>query len=247
MPDEGRRAEAPVRRRSEAREGDGRGRDLHGDRGDVVRRVRARAGRRAMRRQTVASFVFLAREGFFDGLTFHRIIPGFVIQGGDPLGDRFGRTRVQVRGRDRRRTIVFDHPGQLAMANSGPGDEREPVLRHARRRGGGRAPRRPPHDLRRGDVGDGRDRRDRGGRAMLHRRADGGRLHRVGHGARTARRRVALAADGSARRARRRCRPAAPSSSRHRRTRRARPSPRARPASAASSISHAFVPPRRRR
>jgi len=40
--------------------------------------------------QTVNNFVFLAREGFYDGLTFHRVEPGFVIQGGDPLGDGTG-------------------------------------------------------------------------------------------------------------------------------------------------------------
>lgn len=39
---------------------------------------------------TVNSFVFLAREGFFNGLTFHRVEPGFVIQGGDPLGNGTG-------------------------------------------------------------------------------------------------------------------------------------------------------------
>ena len=39
---------------------------------------------------TVASFEKLARKGFFDGLTFHRIVPGFVIQGGDPNGDGTG-------------------------------------------------------------------------------------------------------------------------------------------------------------
>jgi cyclophilin family peptidyl-prolyl cis-trans isomerase len=36
--------------------------------------------------QTVNNFVYLARAGFYDGLTFHRVVPGFVIQGGDPLG-----------------------------------------------------------------------------------------------------------------------------------------------------------------
>jgi cyclophilin family peptidyl-prolyl cis-trans isomerase len=39
---------------------------------------------------TVARFVSLARRGFFDGLTFHRVVPGFVVQGGDPRGDGFG-------------------------------------------------------------------------------------------------------------------------------------------------------------
>jgi len=39
---------------------------------------------------TTASFVGLAQKGFFDGLTFHRIVPGFVIQGGDPKGDGTG-------------------------------------------------------------------------------------------------------------------------------------------------------------
>ena len=40
--------------------------------------------------QTVNNFVFLAREGFYDGLTFHRVEQGFVIQGGDPLGSGGG-------------------------------------------------------------------------------------------------------------------------------------------------------------
>jgi cyclophilin family peptidyl-prolyl cis-trans isomerase len=40
--------------------------------------------------QTVNNFVFLARDGFFNGLTFHRVVPGFVIQGGDPLGTGTG-------------------------------------------------------------------------------------------------------------------------------------------------------------
>ncbi len=39
---------------------------------------------------TTTSFAYLAEKGFYDGLTFHRIVPGFVIQGGDPLGDGSG-------------------------------------------------------------------------------------------------------------------------------------------------------------
>lgn len=46
--------------------------------------------------KTVAKFVGLARQGFFDGLTFHRIIPGFVIQGGDPKGDGTGGSGSEI-------------------------------------------------------------------------------------------------------------------------------------------------------
>jgi cyclophilin family peptidyl-prolyl cis-trans isomerase len=55
------------------------------EKGDIVVRLDAGAAP-----QTVNNFVFLAREGFYDGLTFHRVEPGFVIQGGDPLGDGTG-------------------------------------------------------------------------------------------------------------------------------------------------------------
>jgi peptidylprolyl isomerase len=70
--------------------------------------------------QAVNSFVFLAREGFYDGLTFHRIVDGFVIQGGDPLGDGTGGPGYSFdieTSPDR----TFDAPGLLAYANSGPG------------------------------------------------------------------------------------------------------------------------------
>lgn len=67
---------------------------------------------------TVNNFVFLAREGFYDGVIFHRCIPGFVIQGGDPTGT--GRGGPGYRFRDE-----LDGPGSyargtVAMANSGP-------------------------------------------------------------------------------------------------------------------------------
>jgi peptidyl-prolyl cis-trans isomerase A (cyclophilin A) len=70
--------------------------------------------------QTVASFAFLADEGFFDGLTFHRIVPGFVIQGGDPLGDGTGGPGYAFAD-EIDPEVTFDRPGLLAMANSGPG------------------------------------------------------------------------------------------------------------------------------
>jgi peptidylprolyl isomerase len=67
----------------------------------------------------VNNFVFLARQGFYDGVTFHRVIPGFMIQGGDPEGTGAGGPGYQfedeiVKG------LRFDQPGLLAMANSGP-------------------------------------------------------------------------------------------------------------------------------
>jgi cyclophilin family peptidyl-prolyl cis-trans isomerase len=68
---------------------------------------------------TVNSFVFLAREGFYDRLTFHRIIPGFVIQGGDPEGTGSGGPGYQFED-EIVKSLRFDRPGLLAMANSGP-------------------------------------------------------------------------------------------------------------------------------
>jgi cyclophilin family peptidyl-prolyl cis-trans isomerase len=68
---------------------------------------------------TVNSFVFLAREGFFDGLTFHRVVPGFVIQGGDPAGDGSGGPGYQFKNEEVD-GLDFDRPGLLAMANAGP-------------------------------------------------------------------------------------------------------------------------------
>jgi cyclophilin family peptidyl-prolyl cis-trans isomerase len=68
---------------------------------------------------TVNSFVFLAREGFYDGLTFHRIVPGFVIQGGDPAGDGTGGPGYQF-DNEQPKGQTYDGPGVLAMANSGP-------------------------------------------------------------------------------------------------------------------------------
>lgn len=68
---------------------------------------------------TVNNFVFLARDGFYDGLTFHRVIADFMIQGGDPRGD--GRGGPGYRWDDERSALQIPHdsPGILSMANAG--------------------------------------------------------------------------------------------------------------------------------
>ncbi len=48
--------------------------------------------------KTVANFLKLAKEGFYDGLTFHRVIPGFMIQGGDPAGNGTGGAKENIPG-----------------------------------------------------------------------------------------------------------------------------------------------------
>ena len=70
--------------------------------------------------QTVNSFVFLARDGFYDGTLFHRVIPGFMIQGGDPTGTGRGGPGYQFENENQQSTHGFG-PGTLAMANAGPG------------------------------------------------------------------------------------------------------------------------------
>ncbi|MBN1669247.1 MAG: peptidylprolyl isomerase [Anaerolineales bacterium] len=69
--------------------------------------------------QAVNSFVFLAREGWFDGVTFHRVIPGFVAQAGDPTGTGLGGPGYAFRT-EATLDLTFDRKGLLAMANSGP-------------------------------------------------------------------------------------------------------------------------------
>jgi len=82
---------------------------------------------------TVASFLFLAKQGFFNGIVFHRIIPSFMIQGGDPLGKGYGGpknkdiTSFPYQGKqisypfddEFQSGRKFDKSGILAMANSG--------------------------------------------------------------------------------------------------------------------------------
>ncbi|MGB2876567.1 MAG: peptidylprolyl isomerase [Dehalococcoidales bacterium] len=66
---------------------------------------------------TVNNFVFLAREGFYDGTTFHRVIPDFMAQGGDPTGTGAGDPGYKFADEFTRHTHVT---GTLSMANSGP-------------------------------------------------------------------------------------------------------------------------------
>jgi cyclophilin family peptidyl-prolyl cis-trans isomerase len=67
---------------------------------------------------TVNSFVFLARQGFFDGVTFHRVIEGFMAQGGDPTGTGSGGPGYEFA--NEQNDLKFDKAGVVAMANAGP-------------------------------------------------------------------------------------------------------------------------------
>ena len=61
----------------------------------------------------------LANSGFYDGVLFHRVIPGFMAQGGDPLGTGMGDPGYYIQD-EIDPSLMFDVPGRLAMANSGP-------------------------------------------------------------------------------------------------------------------------------
>jgi peptidyl-prolyl cis-trans isomerase B (cyclophilin B) len=65
--------------------------------------------------KTVENFVTLAKGGFYDGLTFHRVVPGFVVQGGDPKGDGTGGPGYQIKAEFNRQKHVR---GTVAMARS---------------------------------------------------------------------------------------------------------------------------------
>ena len=82
------------------------------DKGDIVALLDA-----SLAPTTVNHFVVQARSGFYDGLTFHRVVPGFVIQGGDPDGTGRGGPGYKFADEPVKAPYVL---GALAMANAGP-------------------------------------------------------------------------------------------------------------------------------
>jgi cyclophilin family peptidyl-prolyl cis-trans isomerase len=70
----------------------------------------------------VSSTIYLTRLGFYDDLIFHRVIKGFMAQGGDPTGTGRGSPGYKYRGEFDRK-VKHDKPGMLSMANAGPGTD----------------------------------------------------------------------------------------------------------------------------
>jgi cyclophilin family peptidyl-prolyl cis-trans isomerase/protein-disulfide isomerase len=87
---------------------------IHTVKGDIVVQLYADKAPLA-----VNSFIFLARNGWFDGVTFHRVIPGFVAQAGDPSGTGRGGPGYVFRD-EVSPDLKYDRPGLVGMANSGP-------------------------------------------------------------------------------------------------------------------------------
>jgi cyclophilin family peptidyl-prolyl cis-trans isomerase len=88
--------------------------NLHTEKGTVRIRLFAEEAP-----ETVNNFVFLAREGYFDGTTFHRVIEGFMAQGGDPTGTGTGGPGYSIPD-EFHPSLRHDRPGVLSMANRGP-------------------------------------------------------------------------------------------------------------------------------
>jgi cyclophilin family peptidyl-prolyl cis-trans isomerase len=70
----------------------------------------------------VSSTIYLTRLGFYDDVVFHRVITGFMAQGGDPLGQGYGGPGYKYAG-EFSNSVRHDKPGMLSMANSGPGTD----------------------------------------------------------------------------------------------------------------------------
>jgi cyclophilin family peptidyl-prolyl cis-trans isomerase len=86
---------------------------LHTEKGDIVIELFADKAPLA-----VNSFIFLAHNGWFDGITFHRVIPGFVAQAGDPSGTGYGTPGYAFKN-EISPDLKFDGPGVVGMANAG--------------------------------------------------------------------------------------------------------------------------------
>jgi peptidyl-prolyl cis-trans isomerase B (cyclophilin B) len=69
--------------------------------------------------KTVNNFIFLAREGFYDGVSFHRVIDNFVIQGGDPTGTGSGGPGYTFEDEVKENPLIHER-GSISMANAGP-------------------------------------------------------------------------------------------------------------------------------
>lgn len=87
---------------------------LHTTKGDIVIELLADKAP-----TTVNSFIFLAQNGWFDKITFHRVIPGFVAQTGDPSGTGIGNPGYYINN-EIDPTLKYDREGMVGMANSGP-------------------------------------------------------------------------------------------------------------------------------
>ncbi len=87
---------------------------MHTDKGDIELELFADKTPR-----TVNNFVFLARENFYDGIIFHRVIANFMAQGGDPTGKGSGGPGYRFED-EFHPSLKHDKPGILSMANAGP-------------------------------------------------------------------------------------------------------------------------------
>lgn len=88
---------------------------LKTEKGDIVIELNPQAAP-----MTVNSFIFLAENGWFDGVTFHRVIPGFVAQAGDPTGTGYGGPGYAYEN-EVSAGLKYDMEGVVGMANAGPG------------------------------------------------------------------------------------------------------------------------------
>ena len=80
---------------------------MHTSRGDFVISL----CRPKIAPQTVNNFVYLSQNHFYDGLTFHRVVAGFVVQGGDPLGNGTGGPAYKLPGREQPFEVAARHAG----------------------------------------------------------------------------------------------------------------------------------------